>query len=659
MNEQLLAPFVSQTGMAVEESLLAELALRDLGGPGSGYFGHAGRPGEVGGSAPTSTDIDAESTGVLEQALIDETRAIVGRHTDGQEQWEGAIGAFDREELASATPHARGLVKQHIVNTLGPALAERVPEEDFHALFAKGLVQERLDGWADTSGDHDPRAIRMQHAVAAEFGIEDAAFGHLESGVPSHAENPAYWQLPSRQLEQKLDRLYSRVEYERTQAWFKEQGIKHVTLFRGQRDSTFDRTEEGVIVRMQPASSWTTDFHMANDFAKQGTNWRNGVIFAAKVPVSRILSTALTGRGCLNEAEVLVLGGKMKAKVYTSTKTIKSYFEAKKSKLKAALAALAGKKMSVIEVDAEIVNADWPKRTPDRMNELRTAAAKVWPTDTLLQAADAQQSKLEVAVTYAFAMGRKALSKTSPNPDVVANAVKRALFAVLPKTLLAVLNEGGRVGLEILQQQLRTAGGPGSGHFGHAGRPGEVGGSAPFQIVYPDGSVQQFRASDSFRTAKKDKKTSPFSITFNVKNPHAKQWAEEHATELAKDLSDTTRDAVRRAIAEIFETGDADEAFARIREAVGNKARAALIARTEVLRAAHAGQRLAWDQAVDEGFLSGDERRVWIATPINPCPLCQELDGKTAQLGKDYPLDGGEGPPLHPNCRCTEGITYD
>jgi len=33
--------------------------------------------------------------------------------------------------------------------------------------------------------------------------------------------------------------------------------------------------------------------------------------------------------------------------------------------------------------------------------------------------------------------------------------------------------------LEMLRMQLRAAGGPGSGNFGHAGRPGEVGGSAP------------------------------------------------------------------------------------------------------------------------------------------------------------------------------------
>jgi hypothetical protein len=52
-------PDPGDVGKRQREALVAELEARedeprDLGGPGSGYHGHAGRPGQVGGSAPAS-----------------------------------------------------------------------------------------------------------------------------------------------------------------------------------------------------------------------------------------------------------------------------------------------------------------------------------------------------------------------------------------------------------------------------------------------------------------------------------------------------------------------------------------------------------------------------------------------------------------------------
>ena len=38
------------------------------------------------------------------------------------------------------------------------------------------------------------------------------------------------------------------------------------------------------------------------------------------------------------------------------------------------------------------------------------------------------------------------------------------------------------------------------------------------------------------------------------------------------------------------------------------------------------------------------------------CDDCDELDGTTAPINGSY-AGGADGPPLHPNCRCTEGIS--
>lgn len=75
------------------------------------------------------------------------------------------------------------------------------------------------------------------------------------------------------------------------------------------------------------------------------------------------------------------------------------------------------------------------------------------------------------------------------------------------------------------------------------------------------------------------------------------------------------------------------------------------------MKAASEAQRQLWEQAVEGGVISGDQRRVWIVTNDERlCPICNALDGAEADLDGQYPDPGGEGPPQHPACRCTEGL---
>ncbi len=229
------------------------------------------------------------------------------------------------------------------------------------------------------------------------------------------------------------------------------------------------------------------------------------------------------------------------------------------------------------------------------------------PVDTPVhKAADKHLDALTVAVRYTFAKGRKALGK-SANADAAVKAVKAALLDVLPDVLLSALLAGGKATtLKVSRAAERRA---------------------------LAGKVLDFR--------------------FDVSNPLAAQWAREHAAELAKGISETTREDIAAAIANQEETGES--AYDDILDAVGDDARAELIARTETMFAANEGQRQAWDQAVDKGLLDEDSKRVWIAAG-DACPECDELDGEETTLDGEYPGDGGDGPPLHPACRCTEGI---
>lgn len=235
---------------------------------------------------------------------------------------------------------------------------------------------------------------------------------------------------------------------------------------------------------------------------------------------------------------------------------------------------------------------------------------KVAAAPTFHDAADAHLKAVTVAVRYAFAKGRKALGNP-PNAERAAKAVKAALLEVLPGTLSKVLKTGGELASTKLPAMKAAA----------------------------------------LATA-----AAPLKMRFDVSNPLAVKWAKEHAAELATQISDTTEQAIRDAVAKAVESGDLSAAIDEIETAVGDDTRAELIARTEIMTAANEGQRQAWDQAAEAGFLSGDERRVWIAAG-DACPLCDALDGEETDLGGSYSGDGGDGPPLHPNCRCTEGIT--
>jgi len=252
--------------------------LKALGGPGSGNFGHAGRPGQVGGSA------DARMSDV--NALSKAMGAAMSRMADDE-----------REDMVLSQLAPR-LAKSDAISTV-PFITTGGELDR-----AKQEAAQRLAVWAKTSGDSVADAVKQQRAVAEEFGLKDAATEHMLDG------KGAGFQGASKPGD--LDRAFARAEYENTQAWLKENGFTEVTVFRGMYDAEHINAQgmgQGVpdVVNMQPASSWTVDLDTAIDFAQMGGRGRR--VLVTKVPASRVLSTAVTGRGTFTEREVLLLGG--------------------------------------------------------------------------------------------------------------------------------------------------------------------------------------------------------------------------------------------------------------------------------------------------------------------------------------------------------------
>lgn len=182
---------------------------------------------------------------------------------------------------------------------------------------------------------------------------------------------------------------------------------------------------------------------------------------------------------------------------------------------------------------------------------------------------------------------------------------------------------------------------------------------------------------------------------FDVTNSEAVGWARAHAGEMIKGMLDERRSMIQTIIADGIEKGRTvsqtskllqnsvglterqgeallalqdtletegltpeeidDEISTRAQEMT--ESRAEMIAQTETMEAANEGQKELWDQAVEQGLLSGSESKEWIYTPDNyACQDCEDLDGTTVPLSEEF--EDGD-PPLHPYCRCTLGLAVE
>lgn len=86
------------------------------------------------------------------------------------------------------------------------------------------------------------------------------------------------------------------------------------------------------------------------------------------------------------------------------------------------------------------------------------------------------------------------------------------------------------------------------------------------------------------------------------------------------------------------------------------KARARTIARTEMIRSAEEGRQQSWDQAAKKGLIDKNKAtKTWSASPMDVCPICSKLQGKTVKFNAKWDTGNGsvKTPPAHPNCRCT------
>jgi hypothetical protein len=202
-------------------------------------------------------------------------------------------------------------------------------------------VSNLVQTWAQSSNDHNPYSLAIQESAAKEFGLTNTAPWDTEEQTTFQdwvVSNPEAKVPLDSAVQKDLDKngdmyqAFLRAQYDNTQQFFKDNGISQVTAYRGfdfngqhemphwadpeYNDIEQDEEEEenGIAphwdadVPLRPLSSFSYDPDSAQKFAgMEGASI--AIVIGGEVPASRILSTAVTGNGCLREREMVLLGG--------------------------------------------------------------------------------------------------------------------------------------------------------------------------------------------------------------------------------------------------------------------------------------------------------------------------------------------------------------
>jgi len=163
-------------------------------------------------------------------------------------------------------------------------------------------------------------------------------------------------------------------------------------------------------------------------------------------------------------------------------------------------------------------------------------------------------------------------------------------------------------------------------------------------------------------------------VTFDVESEDLTRFFDETLPKLANGINEKTANDLNEALRAGMAEGETlRDLSKRIKTVFNNKQawESDRIARTETCRA----QMFATEQSmIQSGVVKA---KIWSAAG-DPCPWCSEMEGRTMALGEPYFTEfdsmnvetvgaGGEpktqtlsfefgavdGPPLHPNCRCT------
>ena len=138
-------------------------------------------------------------------------------------------------------------------------------------------------------------------------------------------------------------------------------------------------------------------------------------------------------------------------------------------------------------------------------------------------------------------------------------------------------------------------------------------------------------------------------VSFDVTNPLVTKWIKKRSGDLIKSILDTTKDKLRKTLAEGIEAGESIPKLANRVSAVYEEAkgsRAIKIARTETINASNSGAYQAYRKS------DIIKEKEWLATMDDR--VREEHAAMNGEVvGLDEPFSNGLMFPGEPNCRCT------
>jgi len=342
-----------KTDIMAHKSLNDNLTIkvRVKGGAGSGNFGHAGRPGLVGGSGKGGgllvdhqfsfwSDLIIFGVGESDISGADIEMPINNLLYKPIEAAGIGWRSVELDPGVVVSSGAAGEIKDNIVRKLCVDMG--LDPEDA-SQYDK--VNQMIKQWSYTANDGDYSALCLQESAAKVLGIElsdwqQQNLDRIREHNQSTVAGTSFLQVIDDRAE--IRESFIKAMYENTQAQLREVGIgpdDYIELYRG---TTIDalRTADGKDVFEAagvetPTSKYGDDWSKAQvgsasdsvgrDYEYHGNaieSWSasrdtalefmegdyDDVVLMMYVPAKNIVSTARTGLGCLNEAEVVIVG---------------------------------------------------------------------------------------------------------------------------------------------------------------------------------------------------------------------------------------------------------------------------------------------------------------------------------------------------------------
>lgn len=168
--------------------------------------------------------------------------------------------------------------------------------------------------WQITSNDSNVTSLRVQDVAREIFELNDSLGWRSdirERGAAMVLSPEEHVPLPISDAQKKLLTVFINAQYAQTQEYLNKKGIKKLTVYRGFTDDALeyslsnngDFPKDGVPdaeLELRPLSSFSVDPRIAWAFGQ--------LVIESEIDAKDVIALPLTGSGCLNESEVIVLG---------------------------------------------------------------------------------------------------------------------------------------------------------------------------------------------------------------------------------------------------------------------------------------------------------------------------------------------------------------